>query len=116
MVATFSSFISHSTQVPDHPTFHHNSPLPHHTNSPNRKCVMKDGVLTVNGKEYVFHKATGEYEWQTPRTSGFLSIARPRSRESAWVYTVFRAFSCSLAELQQNTSICLSILHFPLVL
>ncbi|CAD6445460.1 8a401226-162e-496e-9eef-e82fda25add3 [Sclerotinia trifoliorum] len=27
------------------------------------KCVMKDGVLTVNGKEYVFHKATGEYEW-----------------------------------------------------
>jgi transcription initiation factor TFIIA large subunit len=29
----------------------------------NRKCVMKDGVLTVNGKEYVFHKASGEYEW-----------------------------------------------------
>ncbi|TVY68889.1 Transcription initiation factor IIA large subunit [Lachnellula suecica] len=28
-----------------------------------RKCVMKDGVLTVNGKEYVFHKAQGEYEW-----------------------------------------------------
>ncbi|KAK6612048.1 transcription factor tfiia complex subunit [Botrytis cinerea] len=28
-----------------------------------RKCVMKDGVLTVNNKEYVFHKATGEYEW-----------------------------------------------------
>ncbi|TVY46621.1 Transcription initiation factor IIA large subunit [Lachnellula occidentalis] len=27
------------------------------------KCVMKDGVLTVNGKEYVFHKAQGEYEW-----------------------------------------------------
>lgn len=27
------------------------------------KCVMKDGVLTVNGKEYVFHKASGEYEW-----------------------------------------------------
>ncbi|TGO10335.1 hypothetical protein BTUL_0138g00220 [Botrytis tulipae] len=27
------------------------------------KCVMKDGVLTVNNKEYVFHKATGEYEW-----------------------------------------------------
>ncbi|GKT64490.1 transcription factor IIA [Colletotrichum tofieldiae] len=23
----------------------------------------QDGVLTVNGKEYVFHKATGEYEW-----------------------------------------------------
>lgn len=28
-----------------------------------RKCILKDGVLTVNGKEYVFHKATGEYEW-----------------------------------------------------
>lgn len=27
------------------------------------KCVMKDGVLTVNGTEYVFHRATGEYEW-----------------------------------------------------
>lgn len=27
------------------------------------KCVLKDGVLTVNGKDYVFHKATGEYEW-----------------------------------------------------
>ncbi|KAL2756732.1 hypothetical protein ACRALDRAFT_1062416 [Sodiomyces alcalophilus JCM 7366] len=27
------------------------------------KCVLKDGVLTVNGKEYIFHKATGEYEW-----------------------------------------------------
>jgi transcription initiation factor TFIIA large subunit len=27
------------------------------------KCVLKDGVLTVNGKEYVFIKATGEYEW-----------------------------------------------------
>ncbi|KAK5632693.1 hypothetical protein RRF57_008407 [Xylaria bambusicola] len=27
------------------------------------KCVLKDGVLNVNGKDYVFHKATGEYEW-----------------------------------------------------
>lgn len=32
-------------------------------NRMNRKSVMKDGVLTVNGREYVFHKATGEYEW-----------------------------------------------------
>jgi len=32
-------------------------------NSVYRKCTLKDGVLTVNGKEYVFHKATGEYEW-----------------------------------------------------
>jgi len=28
-----------------------------------RKCTLKDGVLTVNNREYVFHKATGEYEW-----------------------------------------------------
>lgn len=28
-----------------------------------RKCTLKDGVLTVNGKEYVFHKAQGEFEW-----------------------------------------------------
>lgn len=27
------------------------------------KCTLKDGVLNVNGKDYVFHKATGEYEW-----------------------------------------------------
>ncbi|KXJ91266.1 transcription factor IIA, alpha/beta subunit [Microdochium bolleyi] len=27
------------------------------------KCVLKDGVLSINGKDYVFHKATGEYEW-----------------------------------------------------
>lgn len=27
------------------------------------KCVLKDGVLTINGREYVFHKANGEYEW-----------------------------------------------------
>jgi transcription initiation factor TFIIA large subunit len=27
------------------------------------KCVLKDGVLTINQKEYVFHKANGEYEW-----------------------------------------------------
>lgn len=33
------------------------------TNSFYRKCTLKDGVLTVNGKEYVFHKANGEYEW-----------------------------------------------------
>ncbi|KAK9416491.1 putative Transcription factor IIA, alpha/beta subunit [Seiridium unicorne] len=27
------------------------------------KCVLKDGVLSVNGRDYVFHKASGEYEW-----------------------------------------------------
>ncbi len=27
------------------------------------KCVLKDGVLTVGGKEYVFQKANGEFEW-----------------------------------------------------
>jgi transcription initiation factor TFIIA large subunit len=33
------------------------------TDPNNRKCTLKDGVLTVNGKEYVFHKAAGEFEW-----------------------------------------------------
>ncbi len=27
------------------------------------KCILKDGVLTVGGREYVFQKATGEFEW-----------------------------------------------------
>jgi len=27
------------------------------------KCVLKDGVLKANNKEYLFHKATGEFEW-----------------------------------------------------
>jgi len=27
------------------------------------KCVLKDGILTTNKKEYLFHKATGEFEW-----------------------------------------------------
>ena len=27
------------------------------------KCVMKDGIVNVNGREYVFSKANGEYEW-----------------------------------------------------
>ncbi|KAI9885343.1 MAG: Nucleolar Complex 2 protein [Watsoniomyces obsoletus] len=27
------------------------------------KCVLKDGVLTVGGREYVFQKASGEFEW-----------------------------------------------------
>ncbi len=27
------------------------------------KCTLKDGVLTVAGREYVFQKATGEFEW-----------------------------------------------------
>lgn len=27
------------------------------------KCALKDGVMSVGGKEYVFHKGTGEYEW-----------------------------------------------------
>jgi len=27
------------------------------------KCTLKDGVLTTGGREYVFHKATGEFEW-----------------------------------------------------
>lgn len=27
------------------------------------KCTLKDGVMSVNGKEWVFHKGTGEFEW-----------------------------------------------------
>ena len=27
------------------------------------KCILKDGVLTVGGREYVFQKGTGEFEW-----------------------------------------------------
>lgn len=27
------------------------------------KCILKDGVLTTGGKEYLFHKANGEFEW-----------------------------------------------------
>lgn len=27
------------------------------------KCTLKDGILTTSGKEYVFHKANGEFEW-----------------------------------------------------
>jgi len=27
------------------------------------KCTLKDGILTTNGKEYLFHKAQGEFEW-----------------------------------------------------
>jgi hypothetical protein len=28
-----------------------------------RKYIFKDGTLLVNGKEYVFHRATGDCEW-----------------------------------------------------
>jgi transcription initiation factor TFIIA large subunit len=27
------------------------------------KCTLKDGILTTNKKEFLFHKATGEFEW-----------------------------------------------------
>ncbi|EEP82239.1 predicted protein [Uncinocarpus reesii 1704] len=27
------------------------------------KCTLKDGILTTGGKEYVFHKGNGEFEW-----------------------------------------------------
>lgn len=27
------------------------------------KCTLKDGVLNTGGKEYLFHKAQGEFEW-----------------------------------------------------
>lgn len=27
------------------------------------KCTLKDGVLSTKGKDYLFHKAQGEFEW-----------------------------------------------------
>ncbi|KAJ3061664.1 transcription factor IIA subunit alpha [Podochytrium sp. JEL0797] len=27
------------------------------------KCVFKDGIIHVNGKDYLFHKATSDFEW-----------------------------------------------------
>jgi hypothetical protein len=27
------------------------------------KCVFKDGVVHVNGKDYLFNRANGEFEW-----------------------------------------------------
>ena len=27
------------------------------------KCTLKDGVMSVQGKEWVFHKGQGEFEW-----------------------------------------------------
>jgi len=27
------------------------------------KCVMKDGVMNLNGKDYIFNKASGEFQW-----------------------------------------------------
>ncbi|KAH8698829.1 transcription factor IIA, alpha/beta subunit [Talaromyces proteolyticus] len=27
------------------------------------KCTLKDGILSTGGKEYVFHKGQGEFEW-----------------------------------------------------
>lgn len=28
------------------------------------KCNFKDGIMHVNGKDYLFHRATGEFEWR----------------------------------------------------
>lgn len=28
-----------------------------------RKCILGSGIMHLNGQEYVFHKATGEFEW-----------------------------------------------------
>lgn len=27
------------------------------------KCILKDGMIHVNGKDYLFQKCTGEFEW-----------------------------------------------------
>ena len=27
------------------------------------KCVLKDGIASIDGKDYLFQKCTGEFEW-----------------------------------------------------
>lgn len=27
------------------------------------KCVLKDGIVNINGKDYIFNRATGDFEW-----------------------------------------------------
>ncbi|KAJ3302306.1 transcription factor IIA subunit alpha [Kappamyces sp. JEL0829] len=27
------------------------------------KCILKDGIVNINGKDYLFNKANGEFEW-----------------------------------------------------
>lgn len=27
------------------------------------KCILKDGMIHINGKDYLFAKCTGEFEW-----------------------------------------------------
>jgi transcription initiation factor TFIIA large subunit len=27
------------------------------------KCNFKDGIVHIDGKDYMFHKANGEFEW-----------------------------------------------------
>ncbi|OLY78398.1 Transcription initiation factor IIA large subunit [Smittium mucronatum] len=27
------------------------------------KCVLKDGIMLINGKNYLFHRANGDFEW-----------------------------------------------------
>lgn len=56
---------------------------------------MKDGVLTVNNKEYVFHKASGEYEWwilpeqQKVKYKGHLLPARCKERFCIYITTEY---------------------------
>ncbi|KAJ1823218.1 transcription factor IIA subunit alpha [Coemansia sp. RSA 2671] len=34
------------------------------TRSKNKwKCVLRDGIMLINGRDYLFQKATGEFEW-----------------------------------------------------
>jgi transcription initiation factor TFIIA large subunit len=27
------------------------------------KCVLKEGMMNINGKDYTFSKATGDFHW-----------------------------------------------------
>ncbi|KAJ2328784.1 transcription factor IIA subunit alpha, partial [Coemansia sp. RSA 2673] len=36
------------------------------TRSKNKwKCVLRDGIMLINGRDYLFQKATGEFEWMS---------------------------------------------------
>ncbi|KAH0356491.1 transcription factor IIA, alpha/beta subunit, partial [Aureobasidium melanogenum] len=52
------------------------------------KCTLKDGIMSANGKEYLFHKAQGEFECGSTKCAianvvkfGFLHITRTTRKE-----------------------------------
>ena len=40
------------------------NPFPQVTRTKNKwKTTLKDGVMRIGGRDYVFHKGIGEFEW-----------------------------------------------------